>query len=161
MRSPANARKPLRKDGRTCRKTVTGGRVDQRTHVHVNRGSVAGISGFGRTDGGTEGQPENKMPPVPKGGGITIRKEESWNFKTPNSLTGELWGVFFLSSCENIHGVISSVLYIFYMKPYRAAMWPISSAALAPLPLPAITTPSDDVTMSIYGYPLGVWAVTA
>ena len=46
MRSPANARKPLRTDGqtdgwavgRTCRKTVTVGRMDQRTHVQVKRG---------------------------------------------------------------------------------------------------------------------------
>ena len=55
MRSPATARKPLptdgRTDGRTCRKTVTVGRVDQRTHVQVI--STEGISGFGRTDGRT------------------------------------------------------------------------------------------------------------
>ena len=46
MRSPANAQKPLRTDGqtdgrtegRTCRKTVTVGRVDQWTHVQVERG---------------------------------------------------------------------------------------------------------------------------
>ena len=38
IHSPANARKPLRTDGRTCRKTVTVGRVDQRTHVQIKRG---------------------------------------------------------------------------------------------------------------------------
>ena len=32
--------------------------------------SKEGISGFGRTDGWTDGQPENIMPPAPKGGGI-------------------------------------------------------------------------------------------
>ena len=32
--------------------------------------SNEGISGFGRTDGRTDGQPENIMPPAPKGGGI-------------------------------------------------------------------------------------------
>ena len=32
--------------------------------------SKGGISGFGRTDGRTDGQPENIMPPAPKGGGI-------------------------------------------------------------------------------------------
>ena len=40
MRSPANARKPLRTDGQTCacRKMVTVGRMDQWTHVQVKRG---------------------------------------------------------------------------------------------------------------------------
>ena len=78
MHSPANARKPLRTDGRTdgrtdrrtdgrtCRKTVTVGQVDQRTHVQVKRGYFRL-----RTDGRTDGQPENIMPPAPKGGGIT------------------------------------------------------------------------------------------
>ena len=69
MRSPANARKPLRTDGRTdgrtCHKTVTDGRVDQRTHVQVKRGYFRLW-----TNGRTDGQPENIMPPAPKGGGI-------------------------------------------------------------------------------------------
>ena len=65
MRSPANARKPLRTDGRTCRKMVTAGRMDQRTHEQVKRGYFRL-----RTDGRTDGQPENIMPPAPKGGGI-------------------------------------------------------------------------------------------
>ena len=56
-----------RTDGRTCRKTVTVGRVDQRTYVQVKRGYFRL-----RTDGRTDGQPENIMPPAPKGGGITI-----------------------------------------------------------------------------------------
>ena len=34
--------------------------------------SKEGISGFGRTDGRTDGQPEIIMPLAPKGGGITI-----------------------------------------------------------------------------------------
>ena len=91
MHSPANARKPLRTDGRTdgrtdrrtdgrtdgrtCRKTVTVGRVDQRTHVQVKRGyfrlRTDGRTD-GQTDGRTDGQPENIMPPAPKGGGIKI-----------------------------------------------------------------------------------------
>ena len=54
-RSPGNARK------RTCCKTVTVGRVDQRTHVQVKRG-------YFRLR--TDGQPKNIMPPAPKGGGI-------------------------------------------------------------------------------------------
>ena len=61
-----------RTDGRTCRKTVTVGRVDQRTHVQVKRGYFRL-----RTDGRTDGQPENIMPPAPKGGGIT--KTEMYN----------------------------------------------------------------------------------
>ena len=64
-----DGRTDRRTDGRTCRKTVTVGRMDQRTHVQV-------ISGFGRmdrwTDRRTDGQPENIMPPAPKGGGIKI-----------------------------------------------------------------------------------------
>ena len=85
MHSPANARKPLRTDGRTdgrtdrrtdgqtCRKTVTVGRVDQRTHVHVKRGYFR-LRTDGQTDGRTDGQPENIMPPAPKGGGIKTRQ---------------------------------------------------------------------------------------
>ena len=77
MRSPANARKPLRTDGRadwrtdgrTCRKTVTVGRVDQRTHVQVKRGYFR-LRTDGRMDGRMDGQPENIMPLAPKGGGI-------------------------------------------------------------------------------------------
>ena len=34
--------------------------------------SKEGVSGFGRTDGRTDGQPENIMPPAPKGGDIKI-----------------------------------------------------------------------------------------
>ena len=67
MRSLANAWKPLRTDGRTCHKTVTVGRMDQRTHVQVERGYI-GL----RTDGRTDGQPENIVPPAPKGGGIKM-----------------------------------------------------------------------------------------
>ena len=52
-------------DGRTCRKTVTVGRVDQQTHVQVKRGYFRL-----RTDGRTDRQPKNIMPPAPKGGGI-------------------------------------------------------------------------------------------
>ena len=54
-----------RTDGRTCRKTVTVGRVDQWTHVQVQRGYFRL-----QTDGLTDGQPENIMPLAPKGGGI-------------------------------------------------------------------------------------------
>ena len=81
MHSPANARKPLPMDGRT------EGRTDGRTDGHAVKRlwlvgwtngpmyrSKEGISGFGLTDGRTEGrtdgQPENIMPPAPKGGGI-------------------------------------------------------------------------------------------
>ena len=53
-----------RTDRRTCCKTVTFGGVDQRTHVHVKRGYFRL-----RTNGRTDGQPENIMPPAPKGGG--------------------------------------------------------------------------------------------
>ena len=54
-------------DGRTRRKTVTVGRIDQRTHVQVARGYFAL-----RTDGRTDGQPENIMLPAPKGVGIKM-----------------------------------------------------------------------------------------
>ena len=44
--------------------------------------SKEGISGFGRTDGWTDGrtdgQPENIMPPAPKGGGITTSSSKKW-----------------------------------------------------------------------------------
>ena len=69
-------------DGRTCRKTVTVGRVDQWTHIQVKRGYFRL-----RTDGRTDGQPENIMPPAPKGGGIT--KECIW--KIPLKGTWIIW----------------------------------------------------------------------
>ena len=78
MHSPANARKPLRTDGRTCCKTVTVGRLDQRTHVQVKRGYFRL-----RTDGRTDGQPENIMPPAPKGGGIKMSNHYNWNCFCP------------------------------------------------------------------------------
>ena len=81
MRSPANARKPLRTDGRTDRRT-DGHAVKRLRLVGWTNGpmyrSKEGISGFGRTDGRmdgrTDGQPENIMPPAPKGGGIKTSK---------------------------------------------------------------------------------------
>ena len=90
MLSPANSRKPLRTDGQT------GGRTDGRTDWHAvkrlrlvgwtNRPmyrSKEGISGFGRTDGRTDGQPENIMPPAPKGGGIRIETLVIWDGTAP------------------------------------------------------------------------------
>ena len=72
-------------DGRTDRRTdgQTDGHAVKRlrlvgwTNGHMYR-SKEGISGFGRTggqtDGRTDGQPENIMPPAPKGGGITTKE---------------------------------------------------------------------------------------
>ena len=72
MHSPANARKALRTDGRTDERT-DGHAVKRLRLVGWTNGpmyrSKEGISGFGRTDG----QPENIMPPAPKGGGIKIQ----------------------------------------------------------------------------------------
>ena len=72
-------------DGRTDGQT--DGRTDGRTDGHAVKRlrlvgwtngpmyrSKEGISGFGRTDGRTDGQPENIMPPAPKGGGIKTSK---------------------------------------------------------------------------------------
>ena len=56
-------------DGRTCRKTVMAGRMDWRTHAQVERGYFR-LWTDGLTDGRTDRQPENIMPPAPKGGGI-------------------------------------------------------------------------------------------
>ena len=70
MHSPANARKPLRTDGQTD-VTVKWLRLVGWTNGPMYR-SKEGISGFGRTDGRTDGQPENIMPPAPKGRGIKI-----------------------------------------------------------------------------------------
>ena len=60
-------------DGRTCHKTVTVGRVDQRTHIQVKR-EYFRLWTDGGKDGGMEGwtdvQPENIMPPAPKGRGF-------------------------------------------------------------------------------------------
>ena len=48
-----------RTDGRTCRKTVTVGRVDQRTHVQVKRGYFR-LRTDGWTDGRTDGRTTRK-----------------------------------------------------------------------------------------------------
>ena len=66
-----DGRTDRRTDGRSCRKTLTVGRVDQRTHVQVKRAYFRL-----RTDGRTDGQPENIMPPAPKGGGITNDRKQ-------------------------------------------------------------------------------------
>ena len=71
MHSPANARKPLRTDGRTDGHAVKRLRLVGWTNGPMYR-SKKGISGFRRTDGWTDGQPENIMHPAPKGGGIKI-----------------------------------------------------------------------------------------
>ena len=55
-------------DGRTCRKRVTVGRMDQQFHVHVGKGYFR-LRADGRTDGQTT---RNIMPQTPKGGGIKI-----------------------------------------------------------------------------------------
>ena len=55
-----------RTDGRTDGHAVKRLRLVGWTNGPMYR-SKEGISGFGRTDG----QPENIMPPAPKGGGIT------------------------------------------------------------------------------------------
>ena len=61
--------------GRIGWKMVTVDRMDQRTHVRVERGYL----GF-RMEEWTDGQPENIMPPVPKGGGIKIKAPHHWSF---------------------------------------------------------------------------------
>ena len=86
-----DGRTDRRTDGRTCGKTVTVGRMDQRTHVQVRRGYFR-LRTDGRTDIRTDGQPENIMPPAPKGGGITKRiknkqkqyKKSSENYSPPS-----------------------------------------------------------------------------
>ena len=71
MHSLANARKPLRTEGRTCRKTVTYGWSGGPTDPYTGQKRV-----FQASDGRTDGQPENIMPPAPKGGGITTLLDE-------------------------------------------------------------------------------------
>ena len=71
MRSPANARKPLRTDGRT------DGRTDMPENGHRFLGGPTdscrcGNAIFQPSDRRTAGQPENIMPPAPKGGGIKM-----------------------------------------------------------------------------------------
>ena len=92
-----------RTDGRTCRKTVTVGRVDQRTYVQVKRGYFRL-----RTDGRTDGQPENIMPPAPKGGGIKMLKhiylclkqfKSLLSGKCIKSLKKVSWMIFLPASC--------------------------------------------------------------
>ena len=98
----SDGRTGRRMDRWTRRKTVTAGRMDQRTHVQVQEG----ISGFVRTDGRTDrrmdGQPENIMPSAPKGGGIKI-----------NDLVNLLEGTDTIQFKRNIfHFIIVSLLFV-------------------------------------------------
>ena len=70
-----------RTDGRTCRKTVTVGRMDQRNHVQVKRGYFRLW-----TDGQTDGQPKNIMPPAPKGGGIKSERTDGQTNECPEGI---------------------------------------------------------------------------
>ena len=79
---------------------VTVGRVDQRTHVHVKRGYFRL-----RTDGRTDGQPENIMPPVPKGGGI----KKSFNKTQLKMLSAKCWPV-----CSRVN-ISSNLAHMFKM----------------------------------------------
>ena len=64
------------------RKTVMVGRVDQRT------GPKRVFQASDRwTDRRADGQPENIMPPAPKGGGIKIFYGTMWSENTLYSLT--------------------------------------------------------------------------
>ena len=65
MRSLANARKPLRTDGRTDMPWNGHGWSGGPTDPCTGQKRV-----FQASDGQTDGQPENIMPPAPKGGGI-------------------------------------------------------------------------------------------
>ena len=84
MHSSTNAQKPLRIDRQTAdgRKTVTVGRMDQWTYVYVEKRV------FQASDGWTVGQPENIMPPAPKGGGIKIRNDiiQKWPYRALNTI---------------------------------------------------------------------------
>ena len=66
-------------DGWTCRKMVTVGRMDQRTHIQVKGYFRLQTDGRteGQTDERTDGQPENIMLPAPKGGGIKNEYQNS------------------------------------------------------------------------------------
>ena len=64
-----------------CPETPLDGRTDRRTDMPQNGhgwsdGPTDSCTGgkriFQASDGRTDGQPENIMPPAPKGGGITI-----------------------------------------------------------------------------------------
>ena len=70
-------------DGRTCRKTVTVSRVDQRTHVQVKRGYFRL-----RREDRPVGQPENIMPPAPKGGGIKNKQKKQTKKKQQKTWQG-------------------------------------------------------------------------
>ena len=70
MRSLANARKPLQMDGRTDRHAANWSRLVGWTNRLMYKWKEC-ISGFGRTDGWTDGQTENIKRPMPICGGIT------------------------------------------------------------------------------------------
>ena len=72
-----------------------------------------------------------------------------------------------------VHGLLTVLYHVLYNDKIRkwliyfmvnhtklAAIRPSPSAALAALPQPPTTTPIDDVTMSMYGIPVGVCDAT-
>ena len=78
-----------------CPETSPDGRTDMPQNGHgwsdgptdPFTGGKIGISGFGRTDGRTDGQPENIMPPAPKGGGIKMQQSVTYLHAMPDYLT--------------------------------------------------------------------------
>ena len=109
-----------RTDWRTCRKTVMVGRMDQRTHVQVKRG-------YFRLR--TDGQPENIMPPVPKGGCIKKDKPMELTHSCSNSIANTLE---LLQSCAK-SSKYSSVCHIFVQFPEQ---WEVTNHKnLAQMPL--------------------------
>ena len=105
MHSPANARKPLRTDRRTDGHAIKRLRLVGWTYVQVKRGYFRL-----RTDGRTDEQPENIMPPAPKGGGITKPCAEITGYDMLSFL-GHSWYEYL--SCWS--HLLSS---IFYYKDY-------------------------------------------
>ena len=85
-----NGRADRRTDRRTCRKTVTVGRMNQRTHVQVERGYFRL-----RTDRRTDGQPQNLLP--------RRLKAQAWQNKTETrafTYTVSAWVVNFYVSVQ-------------------------------------------------------------
>ena len=103
--------------------------------------SKEGISGFGRTDGQTDGrtdgQPENIMPPAPKGGGIKSFPDWTILFKiviqvvleyvaTLCNLTLKRLDIVFLSKCNLIFWCYNcdiSVWNWFYTMNIHSVSW--------------------------------------
>ena len=116
MRSPGNSRIPIRTDGRAEKRLRLVGWTNG--PMHRWKDSISGSGRMdgrteGRKDGRTDGKPENIIPPVSKGEGITTvpNSLRYWKLKSNHLQVIEQTGVVESTSSPSSHtGCVTQVL---------------------------------------------------